>query len=62
MSGEPRPLSRVIWNGLHPREFEPVMAAENATSLVYIGEFRAAKGLPTLIDALASARAGAARP
>ncbi len=50
--GRPRPLSRVIWNGLHPREFEPVTPVPNATSLVYIGEFRAAKGLPTLIDAL----------
>jgi glycosyltransferase involved in cell wall biosynthesis len=50
--GAPRPLSRVIWNGLHPREFEPVTPAENATSLVYIGEFRAAKGLPDLIEAL----------
>jgi glycosyltransferase involved in cell wall biosynthesis len=50
--GRPRPLSRVIWNGLHPREFEPVTPAPDATSLVYIGEFRAAKGLPTLIDAL----------
>ena len=50
--GKPRPLSRVIWNGLHPREFEPVTPAPNATSLVYIGEFRAAKGLPTLVDAL----------
>jgi glycosyltransferase involved in cell wall biosynthesis len=50
--GQPRPLSRVIWNGLHPREFEPVTPAEKATSLVYIGEFRAAKGLPDLIEAL----------
>jgi glycosyltransferase involved in cell wall biosynthesis len=50
--GRPPPLSRVIWNGLHPQEFQPVATAPNATSLVYIGEFRAAKGLPTLIDAL----------
>jgi glycosyltransferase involved in cell wall biosynthesis len=55
--GRPRPLSRVIWNGLHPREFEPLTPALDATSLVYIGEFRAAKGLPTLIDALCLLRA-----
>ncbi|MFI5012407.1 MAG: glycosyltransferase family 4 protein [Hyphomicrobiales bacterium] len=50
--GRPRTLSRVIWNGLHRSEFEPVTPAPDATCLVYIGEFRAAKGLPTLIDAL----------
>jgi glycosyltransferase involved in cell wall biosynthesis len=50
--GRPHPLSRVIWNGLHPREFQPVTPVSDATSLVYIGEFRAAKGLPTLIEAL----------
>jgi glycosyltransferase involved in cell wall biosynthesis len=50
--GRPRPPSRVIWNGLHPREFEALTPAPDAKSLVYIGEFRAAKGLPTLIDAL----------
>jgi glycosyltransferase involved in cell wall biosynthesis len=55
--GKPRPLSRVIWNGLHPREFEPVTPGPDCSCLVYIGEFRAAKGLPTLIDALCLLRA-----
>ena len=50
--GQPRSLYRVIWNGLYPQEFEPVTPCPDATCLVYIGEFRAAKGLPTLIDAL----------
>jgi glycosyltransferase involved in cell wall biosynthesis len=54
--GQPRPFSGVIWNGLHPREFEPVTPVEDATSLVYIGEFRAAKGLPDLIEALCMLR------
>lgn len=50
--GRPKRPIRVIWNGLHPREFEPVTPGPQARDLVYIGEFRAAKGLPTLIDAL----------
>jgi len=50
--GQPRALSRVIWNGLHRHEFKPVISAPNASSLLYIGEFRAAKGIPTLIQAL----------
>jgi len=50
--GKPRPLSRVLWNGLHPQEFAPVTPTADATGLVYIGEFRDAKGLPTLIAAL----------
>jgi glycosyltransferase involved in cell wall biosynthesis len=50
--GKPRLLKRVIWNGLYPQEFEPVTPGPDATCLVYIGEFRAAKGLATLLDAL----------
>jgi glycosyltransferase involved in cell wall biosynthesis len=50
--GRPRSLSRVIWNGLHPEEFAPVTPGPDASCLVYIGEFRAAKGLATLIEAL----------
>ncbi|SDR56860.1 Glycosyltransferase involved in cell wall bisynthesis [Rhizobiales bacterium GAS113] len=54
--GRPKRPARVIWNGLHPQEFEPVVPGPKATDLVYIGEFRAAKGLPTLISALALLR------
>ncbi|MBV9587990.1 MAG: glycosyltransferase family 4 protein [Hyphomicrobiales bacterium] len=50
--GRPRALNRVIWNGLHRHEFETVTPAPNASSLVFIGEFRAAKGIHTLIGAL----------
>jgi glycosyltransferase involved in cell wall biosynthesis len=46
-------LVRVIRNGAHPHEFEPVVPDEDATDLLYLGEFREVKGLDTLIDALA---------
>ena len=50
--GAPRRLSRVVRNGVGPGEFEPVSPSANAADLLYVGEFRAAKGLDTLIDAL----------
>lgn len=46
-------LVRVIRNGAHPHEFEPVTPDPDAADLLYLGEFREAKGLDTLIDALA---------
>jgi glycosyltransferase involved in cell wall biosynthesis len=50
--GRPKKLARVVRNGVGPREFEPVAAAPDATDLLYVGEFRLAKGLDTLLEAL----------
>lgn len=46
-------LVRVIRNGAHPHEFAPVVPDPDASDLLYLGEFREAKGLDVLIDALA---------
>jgi glycosyltransferase involved in cell wall biosynthesis len=51
--GEVAALTRVVPNGLGPAEFVPVEPAADAADLVYVGELRAAKGIDTLIDALA---------
>lgn len=50
--GAPRGLARVLRNGIGPAELETVTPHEDAADLLYVGEFRAAKGLDTLIDAL----------
>ncbi len=50
--GEPRGLARIVQNGISPSELQPVALEENAADLLYVGEFRFAKGLDTLIDAL----------
>lgn len=52
MVGEPEGLERVVRNGAHPEEFEPVEPAPGAADLVFLGEFREAKGLGVLLDAL----------
>lgn len=49
-------LVRVIRNGAHDHEFAPVVQDEDATDLLYLGEFRQVKGLDTLVDALALLR------
>lgn len=54
--GPPRALVRVIRNGAHLSEFEPVVANADAADLVFLGEFRVAKGLLVLLDALALLR------
>lgn len=46
-------LVRVVHNGLRADEFAPVVAATDATDLVFIGELRQLKGVDVLIDALA---------
>ena len=46
-------LRRVVVNGLSEREFEPAVPAAGASDLLYVGELRAAKGIDTLLDALA---------
>ncbi|MGB8278491.1 MAG: glycosyltransferase family 4 protein [Methylovirgula sp.] len=51
--GEPRRLIRFVANGLKPPEFAPVVPNADAAEFLYVGELRAAKGIDTLIDALA---------
>jgi glycosyltransferase involved in cell wall biosynthesis len=50
--GETDRLVRVVLNGVGEAEFEPI-APVDEVDLVYVGELRAAKGVDTLIDALA---------
>ncbi|MCA6120671.1 glycosyltransferase family 4 protein [Bradyrhizobium sp. WSM 1704] len=46
-----------VFNGVTAEEFEPVPKAEDATDVVYVGEFRHIKGADLLIDAVAKLRA-----
>lgn len=55
--GEPSGLVKVVHNGIYDREFEPIAHREDARDLVYVGEFRAAKGLDILVAALEMVRA-----
>lgn len=50
--GKPRHLAHVVRNGIAPYELEPVPLRDDAADLLYVGEFRVAKGLDTLIDAM----------
>lgn len=52
----------VIHNGLTPAEFEPVVAGRDAFDFVYVGEFRALKGITYLLDALVDVHAPDGRP
>lgn len=54
--GTPPGTVRVVHNGVTEAEFEPVVPAEDATDLVYVGEFRRIKGADVLIDALVCLR------
>ncbi len=54
--GTPNGIVRVIHNGVSKNEFEPVTPAPDATDLVFMGEFRAVKGIDVLIDAIALLR------
>jgi len=49
-------VRRVIVNGLGSAEFEPVKPPAEAADFLYVGELRAAKGIDTLLDALALVR------
>lgn len=55
--GKPAGLVRCVFNGVTPSEFDPVAMAEDATDLVYVGEFREIKGADLLIQAVARLRA-----
>ena len=51
--GTPKGVVRCVFNGVTPEEFEPVIAADDATDLAYVGEFRHIKGADLLVDAAA---------
>ncbi|MEH2501942.1 glycosyltransferase involved in cell wall biosynthesis [Bradyrhizobium sp. AZCC 1578] len=54
--GTPKGLVRCVFNGVTASEFDPVVKAEDATDLIYVGEFRHIKGADLLIDAVARLR------
>jgi glycosyltransferase involved in cell wall biosynthesis len=51
--GTPSGLVRCVFNGVTADEFDPVVRADDATDIVYVGEFRHIKGADLLIDAVA---------
>jgi glycosyltransferase involved in cell wall biosynthesis len=51
--GTPAGLVRCVFNGVTANEFDPVALAEDATDVVYVGEFRRIKGADLLVDAVA---------
>ena len=55
--GKPSGLVCCVFNGVTASEFDPVTLAEDATDLVYVGEFRHIKGADLLVDAVARLRA-----
>jgi glycosyltransferase involved in cell wall biosynthesis len=56
--GIPAGLVRCVFNGVTAAEFDPVVKADDATDVVYVGEFRHIKGADILVDAVARLRAG----
>lgn len=57
MIGVPKGLVRTVFNGVTAGEFDPIVKAEDATDVCYVGEFRHIKGADLLIDAVARLRA-----
>src|SRR5215213_10556415 len=51
--GVPSGLVRCVFNGVTANEFDPIVKADDATDVVYVGEFRHIKGADLLIDAVA---------
>ena len=51
--GTPNGVVRCVFNGVTPEEFEPVVTADDATDLAYVGEFRHIKGADLLVEAVA---------
>jgi glycosyltransferase involved in cell wall biosynthesis len=49
----PRTDHRIVLNGISEPEFEPIDHSQATFDLVYLGELRSAKGIDTLIEALA---------
>jgi glycosyltransferase involved in cell wall biosynthesis len=55
--GTPKNLVRCVYNGVTAAEFEPIVPDNDATDIVYVGEFRHIKGTDILIDAFSKLRA-----
>jgi glycosyltransferase involved in cell wall biosynthesis len=53
MIGTPKGMVRCVFNGVTADEFDPVPRADDATDIVYVGEFRRIKGADLLVDAVA---------
>ena len=53
MIGKPEGLVRCVFNGVTAGEFDPVRLTDDATDIVYVGEFRRIKGADLLVDAVA---------
>jgi glycosyltransferase involved in cell wall biosynthesis len=53
MIGTPKGLVRCVFNGVTAAEFDPITKAQDATDIVYVGEFRHIKGADLLVDAVA---------
>jgi glycosyltransferase involved in cell wall biosynthesis len=51
--GMPNGLVRCVFNGVTAEEFDPVVEADDATDVVYVGEFRHIKGADLLVEAVA---------
>ena len=51
--GRPSGLMRCVFNGVGASEFDSITLSEDATDLVYVGEFRHIKGTDLLIQAVA---------
>ncbi|MEM9634827.1 MAG: glycosyltransferase [Pseudomonadota bacterium] len=54
--GHPRALTRIVYNGLTPEEFTPVVVNEDAADFLYIGMLRDLKGPDLFIEALYNIR------
>lgn len=54
--GRPQGLVRCVFNGVGASEFDPIAVAEDASDLVYVGEFRHIKGADLLVQAVARLR------
>lgn len=60
--GETGTTMRIVQNGIGPEEFVPVTPDADASDFLYVGELRSAKGIDTLIDAIAILRRRMGRP
>ncbi|HZY48763.1 MAG TPA: glycosyltransferase family 4 protein [Devosia sp.] len=60
--GPPPCAEAVIHNGLAPHEFDPLPCDPTARDFVFVGEFREAKGIGYLIEALGGVTAPDGRP
>ena len=60
--GKPPCEEAVIHTGLAPDEFDPLPCDPDARDFVFVGEFRGAKGISYLIDALVDVKAKDGRP